>query len=143
MNGKSSLSHLKVFYGWAKQGKVRKRESISVIYENEAGVGSHSRMGKTLTKLQETVYERWQTVGEAADATGSNRVFTEYCIFLDDPKINGSLDVALHLNSMADRNNVSEKVRKEIEAKLRAAFFAKHPYYKEPTRQLELFDDDL
>lgn len=142
MDEKRSLSNLKVYYGWAKTGKVRKRESISVIYENEAGVGSHRRMGKTLSKLQDTVYERWQSVGEAADATGTNRVFTEYAIFMDDPKINGSLDVALHLNSMSDRNNVCEKVRKDIEARLRAAFYAKHPGYKEPTRQLQLFDDD-
>lgn len=26
---------LKVFYGWARLGKVRKRESISIIFENE------------------------------------------------------------------------------------------------------------
>ena len=136
-----ATSRLKVYYGWARLGKVRKKESISVIFENEAGVGSHHRMGKTLTKLQETVFERFQTVDEAKDAGGRNRVFTEYSIMLDDPKINGSLERALHFNSMSDKNHVSQKVRSEIAAKLRAAYYGKHPGYKEPTRQLELFDE--
>ena len=134
-------SRLKVYYGWAKLGKVRKRESISVVFENEAGVGSHHRMGKTLTKLQETVFERFQTADEAMDAECVNRVFTEYAIFLDDPKIKGSLERALHFNSESDKNYVSQKVRMEIAEKLRAAYYRKHPDYKEPIRQLYLFEE--
>lgn len=133
-------SNLKVYYGWAKLGKVRKRESISVVYENQAGAGTHNRMGKTLNKLQDTVFERYQTTGEASDATATNRVFTEYSIFLDDPKVNGSLERALHYNSAADQNNVSREVRQKITEKLRASYYGRHPDYKEPIRQLELFE---
>ena len=136
-----ATSRLKVYYGWAKLGKVRKRESISVVFENEAGVGSHHRMGKALTKLQETVFERFQTADEAKDAESHNRVFTEYSIFMDDSKIKGSLARALHFNSESDKNNVSKKVRLEIAKRLSAAYYAKHPDYKEPIRQLYLFEE--
>lgn len=132
------MSLMKVFYGWAKLGKVRKREAISIIYENEVGVAGHHRMGKSLKTYQETVYERYQTDEEAKDSKFSNRIFTEFSIFLDDPKINGSLTRALYFNSMADKNNVSERVRKEIADKLKIWFLAHHPNYKEPTRELEL-----
>lgn len=130
---------LRVFYGWNRISKVRKKEAISVIFENEAGAGTEpSRSYKTLCKMQNTVYVRIQTEEEAKDARNYNRVFTEYNIFMDDKSVNGSLKKALHYNSMADKNHVSLKERREITERLRISFLAHHIDYKEPTRQLEI-----
>lgn len=131
-------SNLRVFYGWAKLGKVRKKEAISVIFENQPNTEGNRRTATTLKTLQETIITRYQTEDEAKDAAHSNRVFTEYSIFLEDKKIGGSLEEALRVNSESDRNNVSQQKRKEIAAELRRAYLQAHPHYKEPTRQLVL-----
>ncbi len=131
-------SSLRVFYGWAKTAKVRKREGISVVFENQEGVADHHRMGSVLPKIQNTVCWRYQTEGEANDAKQINRVFTEYMIFMDDKKIKGSLNLALRANSEQDRNNVGEKERKRIADELRKWYMSAHRGYKEPTRELEL-----
>lgn len=131
--------HLKVFYGFSKLNKIQKREAIAVVFENEEGAGCETKRSyKTLNKLMHIVCERQQTPEEMRDAEMHNRVFTTYLIFLDDKKIGGSLDKALQTNNEADKNNVSLKMRTEIENKLRCFFKAHHPDYKEPTRQLEL-----
>lgn len=129
--------NLRVFYGWAKLGKVRKKEAISVIFEND--MMSEERTLRAIAKYQETVYIRPQTNDEKLDAKHSNRMFTEYSVFMDDKRIKGSLDVALLVNKRADQKNVSTKVLNEIAVKLRDAFLFSHPGYKEPVRQLELF----
>ncbi len=130
---------LKVFYGFSKINKIQKREAIQVVYENEQNAGSNSRRsGKTLRKIMNVVTERWQTEKESADAAYSNRVFTSYCIFLDDKKINGSLMRALQANSDADKNNISDRERKEIMKKLREAFLTSHVNYKEPNIPVQL-----
>lgn len=134
-------SPMKVYYGWAKLGKVRKKEAISVIYENNVGVGEHHRMSKALKASQNSVYWRYQTDKEAEDAKLSNRIFTEFSVFLDDKRIAGSLERALKANSDADKNNVSSAERKKIAELLRRAFLAEHRAYKEPLGlQLELFN---
>lgn len=135
-----SKGRLRVYYGWAKLGKVRKREGISIIYENTEGVADHHRMGKVLSKAQHTVCWRYQTEGEAKDAGQINRVFTEYSIFLDDRKIGGSLEAALRQNSLADQKNVSQSERKRIADELRSWYMREHRDYKEPIRQLDLFE---
>nr|DAJ66360.1 MAG TPA: hypothetical protein [Caudoviricetes sp.] len=129
--------NLRVFYGWSKVNKIRKKEAISVIFENDRQ--SEERTLRTVGKFQETVYIRKQTDGEKQDAEHSNRMFTEYSVFMDDKRINGSLDMALLVNRNADRNNVSKKVLDEIETELRRAYLMAHRDYKEPVRQLELF----
>lgn len=134
-------SRLRVYYGWCKLGKIRKREGISVIYENEEGVADHHRMGKVLSKAQYNVCWRYQTDGEAKDAKQLNRVFTEYCVFMDDKHICGSLEAALRANSLADQNNVSTSERKRIADDLRKWYMSEHRDYREPIRQLDLFDD--
>ena len=135
------MSLLKVYYGWAKLGKVRKKEAISVVYENSVGVGEHHRMSKSLKASQNTVYWRYQTDKEAEDANLYNRIFTEFSVFMDDKHIAGSLERALKANSDADKNNVSAGERKKIAELLRRAFLAEHRNYKEPLGlQLELFD---
>jgi hypothetical protein len=134
-------SRLKVYYGFSKINKIQKREAIQVVFENERGAGYEgTRSEKTLRKIMNIVTERWQTPGEAADAAHANRMFTSYLIFLDDKKVGGSIKKALYYNSQADKNNVSEKERKEINEKLERFFLSAHRDYKEPPCiQLELF----
>lgn len=129
--------NLRVFYGWSKINKIRKKEAISVIFENDRM--NEEKTLRAVGKYQETVYIRQQTDGEKSDAEHSNRMFTEYSVFMDDKRIKGSLETALQINKNADRNNVSKKVLDEIAAKLREAFLIAHRDYKEPIRQLELF----
>ena len=124
------MSNLRVWYGWAKLNKIRKREAISVIFEN--GKQSSERTDGFIRKMQNTVYVRTQTDEEAKDAKDSNRMFTEYTIFMDDKVFRNSLDFALWVNSEADANNVSAKERAVIEEKLRTAYMESHILYKEP-----------
>ena len=124
------MSILRVWYGWAKLNKIRKREAISVIFEN--GKQSCERTDNFIRKMQNTVYVRHQTDEEAKDAKDSNRMFTEYIIFMDDKVIRSSLDFALWVNNEADANNVSAKERAVIEEKLRTAYMSTHQQYKEP-----------
>ena len=124
------MSNLRVWYGWAKLNKIRKREAISVIFEN--GKQSSERTDGFIRKMQNTVYVRYQTDEEAKDAVSKSRMFTEYNIFMDDKAIRNSLDFALWENSEADANNVSANERAVIEAKLRAAYMSAHRQYKEP-----------
>ena len=136
---KRPTAPLKVYYGWSRLNKVQKKEAIAVFFENEAGAGSEtSRSYKTMAKLIDVVAERHQTGKESEDAQRSNRVFTVYYIFLDDKAVRGSLEKALEVNSLADRNNVPPEVRKAIAGKLRERFLETHPGYTEPIRQLEL-----
>lgn len=124
------MSNLRVWYGWAKLNKIRKREAISVIFEN--GKQSSERTDGFIRKMQNTVYVRYQTDEEAKDAVSKSRMFTEYNIFMDDKAIRNSLDFALWENSEADANNVSANERAVIEAKLRTAYMSAHRLYKEP-----------
>lgn len=133
--------HLRVFYGWAKLGKVRKKEAISVIFENERQ--REERTLRAIAKYQHTVYVREQTAQEMQGAEGIIRVFTEYSIYLSDRHINGSLTMALKANSEADKNHISLKKRNEIEAALRSHYLLTHKDYHEPVIQLFLeFEND-
>lgn len=131
--------NLRVFYGWARLGKIRKKEAISVIFENDRM--REERIMKAIAKYQDTVYVRQQTPDEKRDADGATRMFTEFSVFLSDKRIKGSLQRALQQNSEADRKNVSQKELAEIANKLREAYLESHPDYKEPMLQLNLFDE--
>lgn len=131
--------NLRVFYGWARLGKIRKKEAISVIFENDRM--REERTMKAIAKYQDTVYVRQQTPDEKRDADGATRMFTEFSVFLSDKRIKGSLQRALQQNSEADRKNVSQKELAEIANKLREAYLESHPDYKEPMLQLNLFDE--
>lgn len=124
------MSNLRVWYGWSKINKIRKREAISVIFEN--GKQSPERTDNFIRKMQNTVYVRHQTDEEVQDAKGINRMFTEYTIFMDDKVIQNSLDFALWVNHQADKNHVSKAVLDVIEKKLRTAYMQSHIMYKEP-----------
>ena len=120
---------LRVFYGWAKINKIRKKEAISVIIENDGGFEKNEKKVKL---YQNTVYTRFQTKKEMEDAEMSNRTFSEYSIFLDDKQIKGSLKKALEVNFLADKKNVAKEVREEIRRLLEKDFLLNHRNYKEP-----------
>lgn len=132
------MGKLKVYYGWAKIGNVRKKRALSVMFENEM-LGCRSERGqRCLRTIQDTVFERYQTDEEMTDGKSQNRIFTEYSLFLDEKPINGSLKKCLLINSEADKNNVSKAMSEKIAEVLRKAFMLDNPGYKEPSSQLEL-----
>ena len=140
---KVTRERLPVYYGWAKQNKIQKREALTVIFLNDWPGPRLSKDGYDgVTKWIEPVYKRWQTEAELSDADYVNRMYTSYSIFMDDKKVNGSLEAALDANFKADRNHVPEKERNTIRQLLRDKYLADHLGYKEPkARQLELFSD--
>ena len=125
---------LRVFYGWVKLGKVRKKEGISIIFENDRQ--NEIRTFQFVNKMQETVYTRLQTEEEMLDAKGKNRMYTEYSVLMEDKGVQGSLKTALEINSIADKNHVSKRERNKISEKLKAAYLANHRGYKEPYSSL-------
>lgn len=132
------MGKLKVYYGWARIGNVRKKRALSVMFENEMQGCRSERGQRCLRTIQNTVFERYQTDKEMADGKRQNRIFTEYSLFFDERPINGSLEKCLLINSDADKNNVSKAVREKIAEALRRAFMLNIPGYKEPSSQLEL-----
>lgn len=130
----STVKRLRVFYGWAKVNKIRKKEGISIIFENDSQ--KESRTLSFINRMQTTVYVREQTEREKIGVDKAIRMFTEYSMFLSDSQ--GSLELILKNNSEADRNNVSEEERNLIASKLKEYFLASHPGYKEPVIQLKL-----
>lgn len=126
---------LRVFYGWCRINKIRKKEAISVVFEND-----EQREEKTMrfiNKMIDVVYVRDQTDDEKMDAEGAVRMFSEYSIFLNEKQFQGSLELALKCNFESDKNNVSPEEREKIRMKLREHYLSTHLGYKEPIVQLE------
>lgn len=132
------MGKLKVYYGWARIGNVRKKRALSVMFENDAQGCRSDRGQRCLRTIQDTVFERYQTNEEEKEGKQQNRIFTEYSLFLDAKPINGSLERCLLINSDADKNHVSKDIRDKISDTLREAFMLANPDYKEPNSQLEL-----
>lgn len=132
------MERLKVYYGWAKMGNVRKKRSLSVMFENDIQGCRSDRGQRCLRTIQDTVIERYQTDEEENEGRKQNKIFTEYSLFLDEKPINGSLDKCLLINNEADRNHVSKAIRDKISEALRKAFLLANPGYKEPNSQLSL-----
>lgn len=133
------MGKLKVYYGWAKLGKIRKKRAISVIFENEWNGCRSERGQRILRAAQETVIERYQDAEEEKAAKDCSRIFTEYSLFLDEKPINGSLNKILQMNSNADKKHVSKEMRDKIAEALRRAFMQTNRKYREPGwQQLEL-----
>lgn len=131
---------LRVFYGWCKVGKVRKKEGISVIFENDRR--KEDKQMAFIRKMQNTVYWRFQTEDEMVGVENAIRTYSEDCILMDDKDVRGSLAKALKINYDADKRNVSKKIRDEIEDALKRAFMLEHPNYKDPSvYQLGLFNE--
>lgn len=132
------MEKLKVYYGWARIGNVRKKRALSVMFENDMQGCRSDRGQRCLRTIQDTVFERYQTNEEEKESKQQNRIFTEYSLFLDEKPINGSLERCLLINSESDKNNVSKAMREKIAEALRKAFMFDNPGYKEPSSQLEL-----
>lgn len=132
------MGKLKVYYGWSRIGNVRKKRTLSVMFENDAQGCRSDRGQRCLRTIQDTVIERYQTDEEMADGKRQNRIFTEYSLFLDEKPINGSLEKCLLINNEADKNHVSKTMREKISEALRKAFLFSNPGYKEPCGQLDL-----
>lgn len=132
------MEKLKVYYGWAKIGNVRKKRALSVMFENDIQGCRSDRGQRCLRTIQDTIIERYQTKEEENEGRKQNRIFTEYNLFLDKKPINGSLEKCLMINNEADRNHVSKAMRDKISEALRKAFLLANPGYKEPNSQLSL-----
>ena len=91
-----------------------------------------------INKMLEVVYVREQTENEKIGVENAVRMFTEYSVFLNDKRFQGSLELALQYNSEADSKNVPEDVRELIASKLRDSYLATHPTYTEPAIQYQL-----
>lgn len=135
-HGKKStvpLQRLRVYYGWRKTSRIIKRESLAVVFLNDDPGPRICKDGYDgVSRYIHVVYSRWQTKEECLDGKLCNRMYTIYEIYMDDKHIQGSLELALQANYMADRNNVSEEERQQIMKKLREAYLGLHPGYKEP-----------
>lgn len=129
------MSELKVYYGWAKIGNIRKKRAISVMFENEVQGCRSERGQRCLKTIQETVIERYQDAEEEKAAKDCSRIFTEYSLFFDEKPINGSLNKILQINSEADKNHVSKAMRDKIAEALRKAFMKANRRYREPDEQ--------
>ena len=134
MKEANSKLKLKVYYGWAKQNKIRKREAISIIFQNSQI--SEDKILHYVNRIQDTVYVRLQTPGEASDGAYCNRILTEYSIFMDHNKIKGSLNKALEANYISDSLNVDIKTLESIKEALKGHYLNAHKGYKEPVNQL-------
>lgn len=133
------MGKLKVYYGWARIGNVRKKRALSVMFENDAQGCRSDRGQRCLRTIQDTVFERYQTNEEEKEGKQQNRIFTEYSLFLDENPINGSLNKILQMNSDADKKHVSKEMRDKIAEALRKAFMQTNRKYREPGwQQLEL-----
>lgn len=132
------MGKLKVYYGWARLGTIRKKRALSIMFENERQGCRSERGQRCLKTIQDTVIERYQTEEEENEGRKQNRIFTEYSLFLDEKPINGSLERCLWINSEADKNHVTKAMRDKISEVLRKAFMQANPEYKEPTCQLSL-----
>ena len=133
---KSINKPLRVFYGWCKVNKIRKKEAISVVFEND--VQREERTMKFINRMMNVVYVRDQTDKEKIGVENAIRMFTEFSVFLNEKRFQGSLELALRYNSEADKNNVSLEERETISNKLRECYLATHPSYREPVIQFEI-----
>ena len=130
-----TTKRLRVFYGWCRTNKIRKKEAISVVFENDSQ--REERTMSFINKMMDVVYVRDQTENEMVGVENAIRMFTEYSVFLNEKRFQGSLELALRNNYESDSNNVSKEERENIRLKLRERYLSTHPEYKEPTVQLE------
>lgn len=140
-HGRKSSNHkrFKVYYGWRKLSKSIKRESLAVIFINETtGPRLNKDNNDGVTRYINIAYSRYQTDEEMKDAKGATRIYTIYEIFMDDRKIQNSLELALDANFDADKNNVSIEERQTIKKKLREVYLANHPNYRPHAVQLSI-----
>lgn len=131
------MKKLKVYYGWSRINKIRKKRSLSVIFANAE---ENERMRKSVKLIQNTYYVRIQTDAEAEDGKLSNRILSGCDLFIDEKPFYGSLKKILEVNYTADSKNVSKAELERIRNALEDGFKKENPFYKEPlSQQLSLF----
>lgn len=140
------MARLKVYYGVEKLNKIKHKRAICILFANSGDYrfddSGRSYQARFVARQMHLAYTREQTKSEAADAAGCNRDFVGYSMFLDDRRYGGSLEAVLADNSEADRHNVSKAERKRISDAIRKVFMEVFPDYKEPVRQLGLFENN-
>lgn len=72
------MGKLKVYYGWAKIGNVRKKRSLSIIFENDLQGCRSDRGQRVLSYMQDTVIERYQTEAEEKDGRCNYELLFSY-----------------------------------------------------------------
>lgn len=121
MESNRELSKFLVFYGFARlTKKARRKKSIIIQYANTTNY--NDRQERYIKQQMTIVYQRFQTIEEAADAEYSNRSWTKYEYFVDDKKWKGNLEAILQHNFVMEQNNVSLEERTLIMEKLREKY---------------------
>lgn len=128
MNSESNNapSGLNVYYGWCILNKIRRKPALTVIFENEKNYTGRAQ--NLIKRSQNTCYVRKQTISEAEDGKGQNRVLTEFSLFINQKPFNGDIEKVLEVNYQKDINNVSEAVLNEIKEALRKGY--KRTYFQ-------------
>lgn len=111
---------LKVYYGYQKLNKIRKKRALCIYFENDNN--NPEKNLKTIDREIYLVYTRFQTKDEAKDAKESNRMFYCASMFIDNKTFKGDIDKVLEHNHQADQNHVSIEERDLIKEKLKDYF---------------------
>lgn len=121
------MKKLKVYYGFTRLTKkiVRKRE-LAIFFENSSSFKNE----EWIKRRMNIIFVREQTKKERTDAEGGNRMFSKYGYFIDEKPFNGDINLVLEFNFLADKNNVKLKLRNEIRASLKKAYFELYPCSK-------------
>jgi len=126
--------NLHVYYGFTKLKPSITKPELVAVFENERHNGAKNDL--YISRLMITVHSRFQTEGEAIDASVSSRMFTKYSQFIDERPWKGDFEKLLQMNFEADSNNVSLEERNIIREKLREEYYR---YFKrKPLQQLQL-----
>lgn len=121
MDPDRKLSQYLVFYGFARlTKKARRKKALIVQYANTTNY--NERQKRYIQQQMNIVYQRFQTIEEAADAEYSNRSWTKYEYFVDDKKWKGDLEAILKHNFLMEENNVSLEERTLIMEKLKEKY---------------------
>jgi hypothetical protein len=125
---KLKSENLRVWYGVRRLGKIVKKRSIIVIFENEV-TGLLEKNEKKVKLYMDIAHVRLQTEAEKTDAAFKNRVFHTFEIYFDNKKYKGDYMKALEDNSLADQHHVSITERELIKTKLSRLLKEKYDLY--------------
>lgn len=112
-------SKLRVWYGWEKLTKVRKRPALVILFENSTH--NYDRKMNHVKRLN-PVCMRYQSNAEAEGAETFYREFVQFRLFLEHKAFKGDVEKLLQDNYVADKNHATPEEREEIRTQLRNAF---------------------
>lgn len=130
----SNVSKLRVFYGFSKLNKIKRKYALEVYFENS--INNSEKNDRFISKCIYLVHTRQQTLEEAEDANLCNRTFLSYTMFIDEKPFNGDIDALLHHNAQADSKNVSSEELEQIRKKLKSYYF--NEYRKQSSQPVQL-----